>query len=194
MNKYLIKSVQIIVHLLTSIPQRLFYGFKKSRNLILDKNTKYIIAANHPTRLDAFIVLAAMPFKEYIKILPVRFITAEKYMNKWYQKLYMVPLGCVSTEIKNKKPIEYYKELLEDKQTIFIFPRGKLDKKNDLGEAKAGVMVLEKDVEKSMIIPVKIEKMKNKKLSVEFKKIFRHKKFSKNLKKDSLELMEMIER
>ena len=141
MKKFFIRSVQIIVHLTTATPQRLFFGFKKSKNLKFDKNKKYIIASNHPTRLDAFMVLAAMPFWEFVKITPIRFITYEKYMAKWHQKLYMISLGCVSTNINGTRPIEYYKKLLEDKQTLFIFPRGKLEKPGDKGDSISSLSI-----------------------------------------------------
>lgn len=193
MKKHLISTSLIITYLLTSLPLRFIFRIKTNASRIsLERNNKYIIAANHPIRIDAFLILSSMPLKEYIKLLPIRFPIADKYINTWYKKMLLLPLGDVPVNKgKNDKILPRLIEMLKDGQTIFIHPTGSLEKKGRKLTPKVGTVYIEKEVNDSKIIPVNIRirgkinlinLIKRKIIiSINFKKPFRHKDFPKDL-------------
>lgn len=205
MKNWLIKGVLIATYILIAIPLRIIFQIKRKGELEIKKAGKYIIAANHPSKLDPFLILAALPFKTYLKLIPTRFVTAQKYLNNWYDKFYLIPLGCISNKKKkNKKPLEILEERLRSGETIFIFPGGELQKGSLISEPKVGVVYLERNVKGSKIIPVNIyisnslsliNVIKRKvKIEIMFKEVFRHKEFKKDLQIMANEVMRIIEK
>jgi 1-acyl-sn-glycerol-3-phosphate acyltransferase len=208
MNRNLIKFNQILIHIFTSNVQRWLFGFKR-QDIKFIKGGKYIMVGNHMTFLDSHMILAAIPFKEYLKLLPIRFITTHKFMDKWYWNFFLSLQGCVSTRPKNKeKLLKSLEKQLRKGDTIVIYPRGGLYKPRTIRPARVGAVYLEKKVKNSKIIPVKVSvskwynpnkmiwKMITKKtrVSIEFKDIFRHKNFPKDLSKLSEQMMKDIEK
>lgn len=201
MKTLFIEICQILIHLTTSIPQRFLFKIKVNKKLNLKKG-KYIIAANHPSKLDPFMLLAAIPFRTYLRLVPIRFITAEKYMDTWYKKIYMLPPGCVTTEPKNRKCLDVLKECLNNRETIFVFPRGQLERRGK-SPAKVGVVYLEREVKDAKIIPVKISVSRpitvtdvlrrRVKVNFDFKDVFRHEKFGKDLQVLADDVMRRVE-
>jgi len=110
--------------------------------------------------------------------------------------------GSVSP--KNKKSLELLEELARKGETIFIFPRGELEKRGKISEPKVGAIYLEKKIKNLKIIPVSIQF--NKKLTfkdvikrkiitnISFKEPFRHKEFKDDLLINAKDLMKRIEK
>lgn len=201
---FLIKGVLIMVYILIATPLRIIFKITRIGGIELEKGTKYIIAANHPSKLDPFLILAALPFRTYLRLIPTRFVTSEEYLRNWRYKIFLVPLGCISNKPKNgKKTLELMKERIMSKETIFIFPRGELEKKGIISKPKIGAIYLEREIKDCKIIPVKLtfsEKLsfsnvlkRKVKTDIKFKKIFRHNKLKDDLQKYADNLMEIIE-
>lgn len=204
MKNWLIKFVLILVYFITTIPLRLIFKIKSNhKNFHIDASKLYILASNHPSKLDPFLVLCSLPFKKYIKLLPIHFLTTDDYMRKWYKKVFLLPLGCVSTEeINGIKPLIKLKISLENKETVYIFPRGALEKNKKIGPPRVGVVYMEREVKESLIAPINIS-IKNNislydilrrriKVFIEFKKPFRHHKFKKDLQPLADDVMKRI--
>jgi len=205
MKNWLIKGVLIATYLLIALPLRIVFRVKRKGELEIKKPGKYIVAANHPSKLDPFIILASLPFKTYLKLIPTRFVTTQNYLTRWYHKFFLIPLGCISNKPKkNKKPLEILEKRLRSGETIFIFPRGELEKRGIKSEPKVGVVYLERNVKGSKIIPVNISIFgslsffnvikRRVKIEVRFKEVFRHKKFSKDLKIMANDVIRRIEK
>ena len=205
MKNWLIKGALIATYLLIAMPLRIIFRVKRKGESEIKKSGKYIIAANHPSKLDPFIILASLPFKTYLKLIPTRFVTTQNYLTKWYHKFLFIPLGCISNKPKkNKKPLEILEKRLRSGETIFIFPRGELEKKGIKSEPKVGVIYLERNVKGSKIIPVNIyisgslsliNVIKRKvKIEVTFKEVFRHKEFEEDLQIMANDVIRRIEK
>ena len=205
MKNWLIRGVLIATYILIVIPIRIVFKIKRRGELEIKNSGRYIIAANHNSKLDPFLILASLPFRTYLKLIPIRFVTTQNYLNKWYHKFFLIPLGCISNKPKkHKKPLEILEKRLRAGETIFIFPRGELEKKGLKSKPKVGVVYLERYVKGSKIIPVKIyisdslsliNVIKRQvKVEVTFKDIFRHKKFKNDLQIMANEVMRIIER
>lgn len=204
MKNYLIKGVLIVVYIFIAIPLRLIFKIKRIGEVNLESKNKYIIASNHPSKLDPFLILASLPFITFLRLIPTRFVTSQDYLKKWQYKIFLIPLGCISNRPKNgKKALEIMKERIHQGETIFIFPRGELEKKGIISKPKVGAIYLEKEISDCKIIPVKIifsEKLsfinfikRKVKTDIRFKKIFRHNKFKDDLQIHADDLMEIIE-
>jgi|TARA_B100001971_G_C18267064_1_gene594123 1-acyl-sn-glycerol-3-phosphate acyltransferase len=204
MKNYPIKIVLVFVHLLIAIPLRFLFRIKKDKILKIRSSERYIIAANHPSKLDPFLILAALPFSTYFKLIPTRFLTSQNYLDKWYYRFFLTPLGCVSNRPKNKKSLELLEELAKKGETIFIFPRGELEKRGKISEPKVGAIYLEKNIKNLKIIPVSIkfdkklsfkDVIKRKvKTDIKFRMPFRHKEFKDDLLINAKDLINRIEK
>jgi len=205
MKNSFVKIFLITTHILIALPIRLIFNVKSnSSELKILKGRKYIIASNHPTKIDPFIILASIPLNKYIKLVPIRFVTSEDYLSKWYYKPLLLSWGCVSNTTKNgKKPLDLLKDHLDKGETIFIFPKGELEKRGKNASPNVGVVYLEREVKNSYIIPVKVYipgslniinlLKRNIKVEIKFREIFRHEKFSDDLQIMANDLMKRIE-
>jgi len=145
MKNYPMKILLIAVHLLIAMPLRVIFKIKRKGGLKITPNGKYIITANHSSKLDPFLILASIPFRTYLKLIPTRFVTTQSYLTKWYHRVFLLSLGCVSNKSINKrKPLEVLEERIRNGETIFIFPKGELEKKGIKAKAKVGVIYIEK--------------------------------------------------
>jgi len=205
MKNWLIKGVLITTYLLIAMPLRIIFRIKRKGELEIEKPGKYIIAANHPSKLDPFLILASLPFRTYLKLIPTRFVTTQNYLTKWHHKFFLIPLGCISNKPKkNKKPLEILEKRLRSGETIFIFPRGELEKRGIKSEPKVGIVYLERNVKGSKIIPVKIYMScslnfmniitRKIKVEVTFKDVFRHKEFKEDLQIMANDVIRRIEK
>lgn len=192
MKNIIVTSWQIITYFLVGAPLRLLFRVKRSINFKIEKGKKYIIAANHPARIDPFLISYSLPFKEFIKLVPLRFITADEYLTNPLLRYFLLLYGCFTTKKqKNKTVLELSIELLERGETVFIFPSGRLEQNEYKIEPKIGVAYLEREVKDSLILPVKISynerfrfiNLLTRKIEVqiEFKESFRHTEFPKDL-------------
>lgn len=195
--------ILIVTHILLAMPLRFIFKIESIIECNLNNNKKYIIVANHPSKLDPFIILAALPLKEFIKLTPYVFVTSEKYLKKWYYKYLLRIWGCVSNIEKNgKKPLHLLKEKLDQNETIFLFPGGELEKEGKSKSPKIGAIYLEREVKDSILLPVKVEisnkidlsnlLRRNIKTKIYVKKEFKHKEFEKDLQPLANELYDDI--
>lgn len=160
----------------------------------------YIIASNHPSRLDPFLICYSLPLVVSLDLIPFRFVTLQKYLNAWWKRAILVPFGCVSCmSIKapqGEKVLDTLSGLLKRKETLFMVPMGGLDHSSgDRGgdrEPKVGVVYLEKNDQDVRIIPVRISFSRQltwmsvlcRKVAtiIEYKAPFRHLNFNADLK------------
>ena len=196
--------ILIVTHLFLATILRFIFRIEINfEDANVNKNKRYIVVANHPSKLDPFLILAALPLSIFVRLTPFNFVTSEKYLKRGYYKYLLKMWGCVSNIEKNKKkPLIILKEKLNDNETIFLFPGGELEKEGKLNSPKVGAIYLEREVRDSLLLPIKIE-ISNKinilnllrrkvRTKIEIKKEFRHKEFKEDLQPLADELYNKI--
>lgn len=159
---FLITVNQTLVYLIFVLPIRFFFRVKGDYDPIilhkLDRQRGLIIISNHTNKLDPFVILASLPFKLFLNLLPIHFMTSSNYLLHWQQKIFLIPLGCYPHKTKDAD----YSSLTESEVflsrggRVFIFPEGRIKRVNDRIKAKRGVGVLLKQTDYP-VIPIRIQ-------------------------------------
>jgi 1-acyl-sn-glycerol-3-phosphate acyltransferase len=117
---------------------------------------KFIMAANHQSGLDPFMITAAFRLFDIARLLPFRYLTANKYLFSPKYSWLLRPLGGFPAyqDPRQLFGIERANVLLAKGHTVCIFPEGKrtLSKATN---ARSGIKHLAHD-EKTYIIPLHI--------------------------------------
>jgi 1-acyl-sn-glycerol-3-phosphate acyltransferase len=107
---------------------------------------RYVIAANHQSTLDAFIMMSGFTPVIYRHIRPIRSMLKNRYLNGGLVTSYLLGMGCFPAKAHSMMPygLDLSIQLLNRGQAIFICPEGGLTLP---GEAKPhrGVTVLAKE-------------------------------------------------
>ncbi len=181
MKNIIVMFWQFLTYFLIGIPLKIIFQVNTNIDFKLEKNKTHIIIANHPKKIDPFLISYSIPLKNFIKLIPLRFITAEKYMKNILLKPFLLLYGCISTKQNDGKSVlEKSKLLLNKGETIFIFPSGKLEQENKKYKVKVGANYLNREVKNSLIFPVNIA-YNNPHVNIGFKKPFRHSSFPEDL-------------
>lgn len=165
MKNYFLKIIQLLLYILLTIPIRLIYKLKININYKY-KNNGMIFASNHIGYMDPFLISFSLPFKDALRIAPMRFVTNKRFFKSPVTGFLLTCVGGISTK---KGILHKLINRLKNNESILIFPKGFIEKKNVVHKPKVGVIYLEKHTD-SFIVPVKIQKNK-----IVFKKQLRHK-------------------
>jgi 1-acyl-sn-glycerol-3-phosphate acyltransferase len=76
--------------------------------------------------MDPFIVLATIPYLQFVSFLPIRFFTYQSFLAHWWQRIVLIPLGCFPAQSQQNEVsgVKGGIHFLSQKQTLFIFPEG----------------------------------------------------------------------
>ena len=123
-------------------------------NWIAQPNTHYVLAANHTSWFDPFVITTALPKGNFKPLLPYRYIATPKFLSNKLLGSLMIAMGCYpSHEFKNYPyGLEASIKLLNDGNTIVIFPQGKRTGDRS-AEVKRGVSELGKQAS-TLVIPI----------------------------------------
>lgn len=165
MNEIAVKTTQYIFYL----PLRLLlspFVVINSRRLVFERTqgqTSYVIAGNHISILDPFLMCSCLPFKPTTVLMPYRFIVANVYYDNFLLRPGLWLLGGFRAYPHSSKMygLELSYVFLELGQTVMIFPEGRVNRTNGKLPAKRGVAELAKH-KNTMVIPVAITKNKSK--------------------------------
>ena len=86
-----------------------------------------LLVANHQSLLDPFIILAQIPFRVFLRLLPIGFPTAHEWMDQPFRGQLVKFLGCYSigsTKQERVRVMFHTCKLLRDGRTMMIFPEG----------------------------------------------------------------------
>mgnify|MGYP001571156482 CR=1 FL=1 len=103
-------------------------------------------------------LLALLPWSVVRTIVPVHFLTADKYYRKWWLRPLIQPLGAYRLNPKSWTWEGYLGEslaLLRRGRTIMLFPEGKLNPTGQALPAKPGVIMLAATTG-AQVLPLKI--------------------------------------
>ena len=117
-----------------------------------------LIIANHRSKLDPFIILSAMGWKNFLKFYPWRFPLAKSLAEKWWIKWPSWYIGCYQIEGRGDldKSLEETFRAIDKEYSIVFFPEGKMTLKDEISKTKKGIghICLKRDV---YLLPVKID-------------------------------------
>jgi 1-acyl-sn-glycerol-3-phosphate acyltransferase len=121
------------------------------------KKIQYVIAGNHQSRLDAFIITGILGPKYWRHLWPYRYITANQYLYSWYAWWILWPQGGFPAYPTNFEGygLRQARKLTESGQTVCIFPEGQRAIPGE-HKAKRGVGELA-NIPGTYIIPIKLQ-------------------------------------
>ena len=190
MRNIIIYIWQLVSYFLIGFPLRIIYKTKSIYNFKYENGQSYVIASNHPSKIDPFLVCYNFPFKDFIRLIPFRFVTADKFL-RGFNRYFLLLYGCFSTkEIKGKKVLERAKHYLKRGETVYIFPTGRIEKSVKY-KPKVGAIYLQRDISNCKIIPVNL-KYQSKGVKITYKNEMRYNQFHKDLQPLANDLMEKI--
>lgn len=140
---YGITFVQVMVYLVFSPLSRYFFRSVTSVSSNVGQLRKgSLLVANHQSALDPFLILTRLPFATFLKVLPVRFPTSHRIYKRY--KIFAL-IGCYDVgSAKKEKMISLFqtRQYLLEKNTIMLFPEGKVCAKRDASNFQLGVTFL----------------------------------------------------
>ena len=117
-----------------------------------------IIAANHASWTDVFLIAAALPFNT--KIFPIRYACLSKifYFPLTLPLVWLLGSFPVEKGVGLEKSLKHSIKILKDKGVVGIFPEGRRQRITDIkfSQPKRGIAYLALKT-KTKILPVKIE-------------------------------------
>lgn len=157
-NGFLVNVVQVANYCFIGLPLRWWFRVQQvGWSGPKEANRTYLLASNHPSRFDPFVVTYSLKMMTAWRMFPIRFVTAQKYLERWWWKVLLIPLGSVSFRPGNGQKItSLLSKMLDGGQTVYIVPRGGLENSENILDPKVGVVYLERDIANVMIIPVKV--------------------------------------
>jgi 1-acyl-sn-glycerol-3-phosphate acyltransferase len=116
-----------------------------------------IIVSNHCSKLDPFLILSAMGWKNFLKLNPWRFPLHKIYAeNRWLGPLSRT-VGCYKIEGKGdlSQSLESTFNVIDQNYSLIYFPEGRVVKRGEAIEPKKGIGYIcqKKNV---CILPVRI--------------------------------------
>ena len=187
MKGLIVKITQILMYPFWHFVSKYFYKSNVINKIRFKKNENYIFVPNHPNKLDPFIIFYSLPFWELKKILPMRFMTAKKYMDTPIKKLFMELMGCYEIQ---ENVLKSSIKLLK-KNNLCVFIQGKIDK-DFKPPVKVGAVYIHKKSEKSYLVPINISYAKNLNVEIIFIDKIQYKDFERDLQPLANNLLEII--
>ncbi len=148
---------QFMTYFIVGIPLSIMFKVRVRYRFTIKKGVSYIIASNHPRRIDPFLISYGFPLKDFIKLIPFRFITADKYLKNMFLYPFMLLYGCITTNKTSQGTVlERSVKCLNRGETMFIFPSGNLEYPGKHYRPKRGVAYLSEYADNALVIPVNI--------------------------------------
>ena len=85
---FVIRYVLIVTYIFAAGLLKKIYGVETTspRSLLALKLERFIIIANHHKAIDPYLILATLPFSTFLKLLPIRFFTANIFLKYWWRE------------------------------------------------------------------------------------------------------------
>jgi 1-acyl-sn-glycerol-3-phosphate acyltransferase len=120
----------------------------------LTKHYGYVVAANHQSRLDPFVIFGSMSLRSYLKLTPVRFMAYREFFRVYLYRIFLQSWGAFPN--KELNDLDYglplSTKILANKGTIVIHPEGMRVRPDQRVEPKRGVAVMAAEPDVRLIL------------------------------------------
>lgn len=144
LNRKLIMAAQLCTIFLTRLVVTMRYQTQPVRFMdTVRPDTRYVIAANHRHFLDPFVAISLMPIRQAVRLLPLKFITANVYYYRFYRPVAWL-LGCFPAQqhgASKRYGINESVRSLQSGYNLFIFPEGRRVR-GEAVAAKKGISII----------------------------------------------------
>lgn len=142
LEAWCITNVLRTTHKIISKPLHYLYSIHATvpNELVNIKKGRYLIIANHRERIDAYLLLATLPYPVFEELLPIRMFTANVYLSHLWQRVLFRLTGCFRAYSMEGKLSGLKGGLhLSDKgQSLLMFPQGRRMKQDTPKDVKIG--------------------------------------------------------
>ena len=123
----------------------------------LRSGSKYVIASNHQSVIDPFLICSQIPFLVWQRIVTLRFFLANYIFDKKVIRPLAISLGCFPAKPHSDYPsgLDFAIQQLNAGRSVLIFPEGRRTVRGDT-PIRYGVQVLAREPG-VMIIPMHVE-------------------------------------
>lgn len=121
--------------------------------------TNNIIVANHRASLDPFVLVSSLRVRDFFRLAPFSFMTANKFMEPLWLRPFAWAAGCFPAH-PGLGPHGIEKALtdIDSGYTLVMFPEGRrVRKRDDRPDAKPGIGIVLERSPKARLIMVHIE-------------------------------------
>jgi 1-acyl-sn-glycerol-3-phosphate acyltransferase len=128
----------------------------RAPQLKAERKTVYVIAANHQSAFDHFMILVSLPLGFFVNAAPYRFMTLNVFFKKLWLRTFLIFCGSFPAR-EDKRHIyglSAAERFIRMGQTVLIFPEGTRNLPGT-AEPKTGVTILAKH-RNVKILPAKI--------------------------------------
>jgi 1-acyl-sn-glycerol-3-phosphate acyltransferase len=160
MPNFIISFFQLLSYFVFYIPLRIFYLIEgEPPSNIKELKRGSLLVSNHQSYLDPWIVMHKIPFWVGLRLLPIYFPIAHKYMgNPYFSRILKLvggyDIGATSRE--NMLGLIYTRRLLSEGKTVFLFPEGKIARNgSEILEFKKGIEFFTKDAKNIIFVRMK---------------------------------------
>ncbi|HEX3082233.1 MAG TPA: lysophospholipid acyltransferase family protein [Candidatus Saccharimonadia bacterium] len=127
----------------------------------IEPGMRYVVASNHQTFLDPFVVPAFFSFRLWGKLGRPHTMVANRFFRNPIFGFYLRSVGCFPARVHATDPygLDYARVHLDRGESVIIYPEGKLSRRRQ-NRAHNGIMVLAHQPN-VRVIPVHIEWRRN---------------------------------
>jgi len=149
---------QLLIWVILSLLLRVVFRGKVQNKVKLmpGDNNRYIMAANHQSGIDPFMITAAFQPRTILRLLPFRYITANIHLYRLRYGWLLRAMGGFPSHSSTREThgLGRAKSIIEKANTLCIFPEGQRSLPHEI-EAKRGVQILARETG-AFIIPLHI--------------------------------------
>lgn len=139
-----------------------------------EEDVSVVFVANHLSEIDPFAITAYLGFEHKLALFPITFLSKKELHAHWSYDWFMRLLGCVPVGYKEKAErhavIAKMQGFAQRRETIFLFPEGRMMRNGEFGEDQGGVKILCRS-SKIIVMPIRINGLEP--LATNFKRFMR---------------------
>ncbi len=106
-----------------------YINVRRPKSFDLPQGVLFI--ANHQSRVDPFLIIYCVGFKNFKNVLPTRFPITPTYMSRPFFRHVLTSLGGYTigdNPIERMKKLLYTRDILRRKDSVLLFPEGRINK------------------------------------------------------------------